>query len=360
MRSIKKDLNAIDEMYTKHAIISKLPTRVTELIKYQKLGRIDDYVFASKKTKTILEDVLNIAGYDCNLVIQGETGAGKEKILGLIHKNSNRKMNPCIKINCATIQENLAESDFFGYESGAFTGANAGGKQGYFELANNGILFLDEVGELPLNLQAKLLRVLQENQFYRLGGQKQITVNVRVVCASNVSLRELVKLGKFREDLYYRLNIYEIHVPPLRERIEDISCLAESFMSKYNERYVQNKKLSEDAIKNLESYSWPGNVRELDNTIHRAVINFKENLINSECIRNAINSNLYGQDDSENDLAEAEKHSCSLLKLDEMLEKHEKAIIEEALNKEQTTRKAAETLGISQSQFMRKKKKYDL
>lgn len=178
----------------------------------------------------MIEKVLNIAQYDCNIVIQGETGVGKEKVFNLIHQNSPRKGKPCVRINCATIPENLAESEFFGYENGAFTGAQKDGKEGYFEMANNGTLFLDEIGSLSLTMQSKLLRVLQESTFYRLGGTEQIKINVRVVCANNVPLKKLIEERKFREDLYYRLNICLIEVPPLRERQEDIECLSEAFL----------------------------------------------------------------------------------------------------------------------------------
>lgn len=369
LREIKGELQIIDGIYNKYPIISKLPMRISELIKYQKFSKINDYVYASEKTKKLLDDVLNIAEYDCNVIIQGETGVGKEKILSLIHKNSSRKMKPCIKINCSTIQENLAESELFGYEGGAFTGANASGKQGYFEMANNGILFLDEIGDMPLSLQSKLLRVIQENQFYRVGGQTQISVNVRIICASNVNLRELVNNGKFREDLYYRLNICEINIPPLRERKEDISCLANNFLIKYNERYMKSVRIGDEALKALEEYNWPGNVRELDNIVHRAMISAKGNIVNEFSIKNEMN--YKGQRDSKQNVSEETAMDLGRVSgkahlsgrsfyLEEMIEMHEKAIIEEILKKEKTTRRAAGALGISQSQFMRKKKKYNL
>ena len=155
------------------------------------VNRIEDFVFMSPVTADLVDNALNVAKYDCNVIIQGETGVGKERILDLIHQNSERKGKPCVKINCATIQENLAESEFFGYEKGSFTGAAATGKEGYFELANNGTLFLDEIGSLPLAMQSKLLRVLQENSFYRVGGTKPKNVNVRVICANNIPLKKI-------------------------------------------------------------------------------------------------------------------------------------------------------------------------
>lgn len=359
LNDIKSDLEIIDQIYNRHSIISKLPTQITELIRYRTVSMIDGYIYHSQKTKEMLDEILNIALYDCNVIIQGESGVGKEKVLELIHKNSCRKTNPCIKINCASVQETLAESEFFGYEAGAFTGANNKGRQGYFQLANNGILFLDEVSELPFSLQSKLLRVLQENQFYKIGGERPIQVNVRVICASNKSLKKQVKEGKFREDLYNRLNICQINIPPLRERPEDINCLAEHFIEKYNERYVLNKKISKEALVKLINYPWLGNVRELDNTIHRAVIISKGDSIDEYCISNAIDSNLYGTDEV-HALNECNTIQSSNISLDHVLEKYEKATIEESLKREGTTRKAAEALGISQSQLMRKKSKYKL
>lgn len=192
--------------------------------------RIDDFVYQSPVTRAMVEEALNVAQYDCNVIIQGETGVGKEKVFNIIHQNSPRQGKPCVRINCATIQENLAESEFFGYEKGSFTGAQNTGKEGYFEIANNGTLFLDEIGSLSLNMQSKLLRVLQDNTFYRVGGTEQRHANVRVICANNVPLRKLVEEGKFREDLFYRLNICSIDVPALRDRKEDILCLAEAFL----------------------------------------------------------------------------------------------------------------------------------
>lgn len=356
IRTIKAELEELDLIYEKHPIINKLHAAGSELLKYKEAGRIDDFIFMSEKTRLMIEEALNIAEYDCNVIIQGETGVGKEKVLSLIHKNSSRKLNPCVKINCATIQHNLAESEFFGYEAGAFTGASPAGKQGYFELANNGILFLDEVGELPLSLQSKLLRVLQENQFYRIGGVNQISVNVRVICASNVELQKLIREDKFREDLYYRLNICEIDIPPLRERSEDILCLAQNFLGKYNERYHQRKRLEDGALRALLEYPWPGNVRELENTIHRTVINTKAEAIGSREICNVINRNLYSDKSLQYPLNPAEQK----LDLETIMGAHEKVIIEEALKREKNTRKAAEALGISQSQLMRKKQKYKI
>ena len=326
-------------------------------MKGMEVNRIEDFVFMSPVTANLVDNALNVAKYDCNVIIQGETGVGKERILDLIHQNSERKGKPCIKINCATIQENLAESEFFGYEKGSFTGASANGKEGYFEMANNGTLFLDEIGSLPLAMQSKLLRVLQENSFYRVGGTKAKSVNVRVICANNIPLKQLVDEGKFREDLYYRLNICMVQIPPLRQRKEDIICLAETFIKRYSKKYGLNKSFSDEAYERLCEYHWPGNVRELENTVHRLYISEKDLVIESESIDRLLDDNVY------NDVIldiKTEVKAESKLDFNKIMDEQEKRIIAYALKKEKTTRKAAEFLGLPQATLARKKIKYDL
>jgi transcriptional regulator with PAS, ATPase and Fis domain len=357
LSSIAEDLARINALYESQAIAFRQASKKALAGSMEKAGKIDDFVFSSATTKALVDEVLNIAQYDCSVILQGETGVGKEKILDLIHKNSIRKNKPCIKINCATIQESLAESEFFGYEAGAFTGAQSSGKKGYFELANGGLLFLDEVGTLSMNLQSKLLRVLQESQFYRVGGTSPITINVRVICANNIPLRQLVEQGKFREDLYYRLNICTITVPPLRERREDVAALAESFLEAHCKRYGVDKALDASALVRLASYDWPGNVRELENLIHRAVIRIRGYVITGEDIQEILNENLY------EDLVLDLKHSMrasSSLNFEDIIEQQEIKLIEYALKKFGTTRKAAEFLGLTQPKLMRKKQKYNI
>jgi transcriptional regulator with PAS, ATPase and Fis domain len=356
LRETKSKLEQIHKTYAKRSAAGKAEESTAAAARYRDAGRMGDFVFASEKMKDVLDEALNVAGYDCNTVILGETGVGKEKILSLIHSNSERKLNPCVKINCAAIPENLAESEFFGYEAGAFTGSAPGGKPGYFEMAHNGILFLDEVSLLPANIQVKLLRVLQENQFFRIGGQKQTDVNVRVICASNASLKELVKCGKFREDLYYRLNICEIKIPPLRERPDDIAGLAAHFLEHYNESYKLQKRFAPTTMDAMLAYEWPGNVRELENTVHRLVINSRGNQIEETDVCRALNRNLYGGEtapDGQNRREEAYGLSYVMMH-------YERKLIEDALKRWKNTRKAAAHLGISQSQLMRKKQKYNI
>lgn len=353
VRELKPDIDRIDDVFRSHRLIKQLPMRASDLHQDQTTDKIDGFIFGSPKTRKIVQKVINIAAYDCNVIIQGETGTGKEQMLKLIYNNSIRKVNPCIKINCATIQENLAESEFFGYEPGAFTGAGTNRKLGYFELADGGILFLDEIGELSMNMQSKLLRVLQEKQFYRIGGQELVTVDTRVICANNVDLRTLVREGKFREDLYYRLSVCEIKVPPLRERKEDISCIADHLINEYNFRYSTNKSLAADSIEVLEKYSWPGNVRELDNVIHRLVVNCESDLLMSDDVASAISNSLYEEIPG---ISPETQHDG----LKSTVGEFEKEILAAALEEGGSTRAAARALGISQSQVMRKKKKYNL
>ena len=319
--------------------------------------QIDGFIYKSRVTAEMVEEVLNVAQYDCNVIIQGETGVGKEKVFNLIHQNSSRKDKPCVKINCATISENSAESEFFGYEKGSFTGAQAGGKEGYFELANNGMLFLDEIGSLSLSMQSKLLRVLQESTYYRVGGTKPKHVNVRVICANNIPLKKLVEEGHFREDLYYRLNICLINVPPLRFRKEDISCLAEAFLKNYSEKYGVEKEFSEDAYRQLEEYHWPGNVRELENTVHRLYIAEKDDVIDGYAVDELINRNMLGEIVLD---MRKEMNGVERIDFNQLMDEQEKKIIAYALKKKGTTRKAAEFLGIPQTTLARKKLKHDL
>ena len=243
-----------------------------EILISDKLTR--DFFGKSKPIQRVLNVVEKLAkSDDTTILLEGESGTGKEVFAKYIHQSSPRKNNVFIPINCGSIPKDLAESELFGYEKGAFTGASHKTKLGKFELANGGTILLDEIGELGLDLQVKLLRVLQERKFYRVGGEREISVNVRVLAATNKSLEEEVKKGSFREDLYYRLNVANVHIPSLRDRKDDIPILAYSFMQQFAQKFDQNiKHIEEDAIKLLQEYRWKGNVRELRNSIERAVL----------------------------------------------------------------------------------------
>jgi transcriptional regulator with GAF, ATPase, and Fis domain len=227
-----------------------------------------------------MEDVAQVAGTDATVLILGETGTGKELIARAIHGAGRRKDKPLIRVNCAAIPSMLMESEFFGHEKGAFTGATAR-REGRFALADGGTIFLDEVGELSLDLQAKLLRVLQDGEFEPVGSSKTRRVDVRVLAATNRDLDEAVRQGDFREDLFYRLNVFPIRVPPLRERGEDVALLATAFLQRYCRQMVRAlEPLTPQCIERLKAYNWPGNVRELQNIIERAVITARDGRLN--------------------------------------------------------------------------------
>ncbi len=231
-----------------------------------------DIVGVSEGMIQIFEVIKKVAPTTTTILITGETGTGKELVANAIHINSPRRKNPFIKINCSAIAENLMESELFGYEKGAFTGA-VSSKAGRFELAHKGTLFLDEVGEVPKDMQAKLLRVIQDQEFERVGGLQTIKVDVRLITATNRNLMQDVKDGRFREDLYYRLNVLPIHVPPLRERPEDIPPLTAFFLQKFNKKLDRNVRRLDPAVEELFStYDWPGNIRELENLTERLVL----------------------------------------------------------------------------------------
>jgi len=226
----------------------------------------------SKEMRIVYDQIAQVADSTATVLIRGETGTGKELVARAIHFGSSRKSNPFISVNCAALPENLIESELFGHEKGSFTGASQQ-RKGRFELANGGTLFLDEIGDISPAVQVRLLRVLQERSFERVGGDRQIVVNVRVITATSRNLEDAIRAGRFREDLYYRLNVFPIHMPPLRERRSDILLLADHFLNHYNEAYGKKiKRISTQAINMMMAYHWPGNVRELENCIERAVL----------------------------------------------------------------------------------------
>ncbi len=237
----------------------------------RKTYNIHGIIGVSESVRNLIEVIRKVASTDSTVLITGESGTGKSLIAKAIHFLSDRRDRPFVTINCAAIPETLLEAELFGYEKGAFTGATSS-RKGKFELANGGTVFLDEIGDMPLYLQAKILRVIQEKEIERLGGEKVIKVDVRIIAATNRDLESLVKEGKFREDLYYRLNVIPIHVPPLRERKEDIPLLVEHFLEKFNEKYGKKVRIAPEAMEPLMEYDWPGNVRELENTVERLVV----------------------------------------------------------------------------------------
>lgn len=319
---------------------------------------VEDFICESRAMTIVVDEILSVAKYDCNVLITGDTGVGKEKVASIIQKNSNRRMQPFIKINCAAIADNLIESEFFGYEKGSFTGANATGKKGYFELADNGIIFLDEIGELPQDLQAKLLRVIQDGEFFRVGGTEPIKTNVRIISATNRDLEKLIEEKRFRRDLYYRLNVFPIRVPNLDERKAEIPALVEYFMGKYTEKFGMKRTIAEDAVEYLKECSWPGNIRELENVVQRLLITSKNEVITILDVMKELHADLFDKISTNYD--EPAFEDAERMNLDDMVSNFEKNIIQYACEKHGSTRKAAKAIGISQTQLVRKKNKYNI
>jgi transcriptional regulator with PAS, ATPase and Fis domain len=305
-----------------------------------------DLISQSSAMEKIAKLIEYVAKTDATILVTGETGVGKEVVSRTIYKHSKRCTGPYIKVNCAAIPENLLESELFGYEKGSFTGALQKEKLGLFEMANNGTILLDEIGEIPIKLQSKLLRVLQEKEIKRIGGTTSIKVDVRVIAATNLNLEEEVKRGNFREDLYYRLNVIPIVIPPLRERKEDISLLVYNFIDKFNKLYGKTKDIDVTAIEVLESYDWPGNVRELENSIERLVVIGDENLITRDSVISVLGKDKFSYGNVENINGS----------LKDAVNQFERNIIEKALKKYGNTYKAAEVLGLTQSTVVRKAK----
>jgi DNA-binding NtrC family response regulator len=253
--------------------------------------RVNGFVGESSEMRTVLKLIQKVADTDSTVLIQGERGAGKELVASSIHKQSARKTNPFVIIDCGSLQENLLESELFGHEKGAYTGAFSL-KHGLFEVADSGTIFFDEIGEISPSLQVKLLRVLETGSFRRVGGVKSISVDVRVVAATNQDLQDMVRAGKFREDLFYRLNIVTISIPPLRKRTGDISILARHFAENHSVAGKGFKTITPKAMELLEAYRWPGNVRELQNTIERAVILTEDESIKPEDLPSGLRSQV--------------------------------------------------------------------
>lgn len=311
----------------------------------------DNLIYNSKDMKGIFELSLKVAKVDSNVLITGESGVGKEIIAKIIHKASPRAQKSFLQINCGAIPENLLESELFGYEGGAFTGAKVGGKMGYFEISNGGTLLLDEIGELPLNLQVKLLRAIQERQILRIGGTTPYKFDVRIICATNRNLKEMVQDGLFRADLFYRLNVVPINIPPLRKRIEDIIPLVIHFLEKFNFKYKTNKRFESEALVAFERYNWPGNVRELENLVERLVILNDEEII-------GLHHLPFGCDTLDDSSLNIEVlKPIPLSKAAEILETK---LVEKALLLFGSTRKAAKILGVSHPTIIRKAQKYNI
>lgn len=304
----------------------------------------------SKPFVNALRIAARAAPSEASVCISGESGVGKEVVAEALHASSRRAGGPLIKINCAAIPETLLESEMFGYEAGAFTGARTGGKPGKFELANGGTLFLDEIGEMPLTMQVKLLRALQEREITRVGGSKPIRLDFRLITATNRDLAAMMAEGTFREDLYYRINVIGLTIPPLRERREDISVYANLFLEELGRQYSRTYRLSAEALDLLSRYYWPGNVRELKNYMERAAVLVEGELVDVEQLPTKLKNG-----------SPASAPPPGSYHLRELLERTEQEAIESVLRACGNNRsKAMELLGISRRNFYLKLEKYHL
>lgn len=308
-------------------------------------------IFRSNGMRAIVELALRIGPVDSTILLQSESGSGKELLADFIQKNSSRAGRPFLKVNCGAIPEQLLESELFGYTRGAFTGANREGKTGLFEAASMGTLLLDEVGELPKSLQVKLLRVLQEKKIRRIGDTSDREVNVRIIASTNRNLAAMAETGDFRKDLYYRLNVIPIVIPPLRERREDIFPLAQAFLEKFNRRYNMNKILLPRVISAFLRYPWPGNVRELENLIERLVVTSEGDIIDIS----GLPDDLFGS--IKNDLLQPPVRGKNLR---EIMDCYEAKVLQDFFVQYRTTREVAAALGVHQSNIVRKLKRLKL
>lgn len=316
-----------------------------ELLRRQVMSK--NLIACSDEMAKVLELVRSVAEFDVTVLIHGETGVGKEVVANEIHLNSSRKNQPFIKVNCAAIPATLLEAELFGYEKGAFTGAAAAGKLGLFELADKGTLLLDEIGDMPPELQCKLLRVLQEKEIIRVGGTRPVHLDVRIIAATNRDLRERVQVGQFREDLFYRLSVFPIPIPPLRRRPDDIAALTRHFLEFYNGKYGKAVRITPDGLDGMERYRWPGNARELQNVVERLVLISDANTI-------------IGGDQLVSMLslpADGGGHLCLEQGLKAIVDDLERRTLEQALARCGTTRRAALLLKVDQSTIVKKAKR---
>jgi PAS domain S-box-containing protein len=333
----KIDLVVITSTQVQTIKMMKAKEEKDELKSTQEITSEAQIITNSGKIKSILEFCKKVAPTDSNILILGESGTGKSVLAQYIHKLSRRKNGPFLAINCAAIPEELLESELFGYSKGAFTGASKLGKEGLMEAANGGTLFLDEIGEMPLSVQAKLLQVIQEKQFIPVGSNKIKKVDIRIMAATNKNLADMVQDKAFREDLFYRLNVIDIHLPPLSDRKEDIVPLIYNFLNKFNQKYNENKVISDECLNILIHYSWPGNIRQLENLIERLVI-VSNSIIQLADLPDIINESV-GQ---VTQLALPNS-------LDKALDETKRTLVRRSFQTNKSSRKVANDLGISQT-----------
>ncbi|NEZ76519.1 AAA family ATPase [Clostridium botulinum] len=324
---------------------------IVNSIKYKEDEAFKGIIGKSICIDNLKEICKSVAKTNSTVLICGESGTGKELFAKAIYKLSLRNNKNFVTVNCAGLQDNLIESELFGYEAGSFTGAKSNGKEGFFKLADKGTIFLDEIGELPLNIQCKFLRVLQEGTIRKIGSTKEEKIDVRIIAATNKNLEEMVLKGKFREDLYYRLNAVPIEIPPLRERKEDIQLLVDNFVKALNKSLNKNiRYIDKKFINKLLKYNFPGNIRELQNIIERTMNLCSDNILSDKNL--SINTNITLNNDKNND-------SGALL-LQDIVEKAEKCAIQKVMNEYKSLRKVGKVLGVSHTTVMNKIKKYGI
>lgn len=338
-----------EELKQAKQIIRKLEAKYT----------FDDIAGKEMSIVDAIEKAKKAAFTPATVFLVGESGTGKEIFAHAIHNASDRKYNQFVRVNCAAIAQSILESELFGYEEGAFTGAKKGGKKGIFEEANRGTIFLDEISEISVETQAKLLRVLQEKEVVRVGGTKSISIDVRIIAATNANIEEAVKRGKFRKDLYYRINMFPIKIPPLRERKGDIEVLARLFIKKFNQDYGRNiEGIKDDAIKAIFEYDWPGNVRELENVIGRAIISMR---INEKIIEKKHMPKFNFHEQSGRSSIYGGINNMESLTLEELTQRMESDYISQILKVyDYNKTKTAKALGISLRNLYYKIEKYGI
>ncbi len=343
-----RDISELDHLRHQLQEVQALAQGYSSKISELEMKGIDlsNIIFRSEEMQRVIEMALRVANVDTTVLLLGESGVGKGMIARLIHKHSTRKEGPFIRVDLAGIPDSLIESELFGYERGAFTGAKAEGKPGFFELANRGTLFLDEIGEIPLSSQSKILRFLEDHEIVRVGGTETKEIDVRIIAATNKKIEEMVASKLFREDLYYRINVVPIYIPPLRERREDILPLIFFFLEKFNKIHQKEKELSPDAVDAICRYDFPGNIRELSNLVERLVIVTDRKKIDLRDLPDFIKENSIRY----SDLPE-------IPPLKEAIKKYETIIIEKALKKYGSQKEAAKILKVDQSTISRKIKK---
>ncbi|MEA4813644.1 MAG: sigma 54-interacting transcriptional regulator [Oscillospiraceae bacterium] len=352
-----RDISEVESLYNKIRQMQDENSRYKAQLETMTLkhGPLSMVIGQSQAIMKVKKTIMDYADSSLPILFTGETGTGKEVFANAVQQLSKRSMNSYVKVNCAAIPKDLMESEFFGYEEGAFTGAKRGGKAGKIELADKGTLLLDEVGELPLQLQAKLLRVLQENEVERLGAVKAKPVNLRIICSTNRNLNEMMAVGNFRSDLYYRINTVEVNIPPLRDRIDDIPLLCTRFIYEINQKYnFSISGIKPEVIRLLSEHSWPGNVRELEHVLERAAVLCRSGEIDKEHLDFFVPQGVVKMHAEETAHADAAG-------LVARREKTERDSIEEALRRTGGNKaKAARLLAIDRSNLYSKIKKYGI